>query len=545
MSDFKSINDTEIFDVVLIGYGPVAQVLSLMLARYGWRVAVFERWTKRYPLPRAVCVDHEMFRMLGTLGLRDILSTISHPAPLYRWFNADWQELLCIDWSQEAISGGTEVNFVHQPTLEETLDQAISAEALVTINLGYEAIGITQTSEYAQATVKRLDDGHEHTVRAKFLVGTDGANSITRRSISAAQDDLGFNADWLVIDVLPNEGVDLDIPPAAQWCNPQRPTTIVPAGIRDGRYYRRWEFMRLPGETVASLEESEKAWELLAPWVKPHQAQLVRHKVYSFRSLIGSGWRDGRIMIAGDAAHVMPPFMGQGMCAGFRDDWNLVWKLNLILTGVSSLDLLETYEQERRPHVRDIIELSMFLGKIICIPDPDQAAERDRMFLSGAVAPPAPFPHLRDGILDRSIEGASGRVAGLLSPHGELLQRGKTLWFDEIFGVGFRLITFDKSLSDVLNSRFGTLMTVIGLQIATLSDSSDYAIGGDVDVQGKYKNFLNSHNLVAILVRPDFYMFGGAEHAAEVPALVERLMAQLEAAGMHFQRALEETTSYA
>ncbi|MFD2272336.1 FAD-dependent monooxygenase [Undibacterium arcticum] len=214
------------------------------------------------------------------------------------------------------------------------------------------------------------------------MIGADGANSLVRAAIGSSQEDRGFEADWLVIDLLPNEGVTLDIPPAAQYCNPARPTTIVPAGIRDGRYYRRWEFMRMPGESREDLENETMAWRLLEPWVKPDQAVIVRHKVYTFRSLIADTWRKNRLIIAGDAAHVMPPFMGQGMCAGLRDDWNLAWKLNLILTGQADGSLLDTYQIERRPHASDIIDLSMYLGKVICIPDPEAAARRDKAFFS-------------------------------------------------------------------------------------------------------------------------------------------------------------------
>ena len=172
-----------------------------------------------------------------------------------------------------------------------------------------------------------------------------------------------------------------------------RPTTIVPAGIRGDRTFRRWEFMRLPGESNEDLEREEKVWELLKPWAGPAEVELVRHKVYNFRSLIADRWRDRRLLIAGDAAHVMPPFMGQGMCSGMRDAWNLAWKLGLILDGKSDDRLLDTYQPERQPHVGQITDMSIFLGKIICIPDAEAAAQRDREFLGGTrAAAAAVFP---------------------------------------------------------------------------------------------------------------------------------------------------------
>jgi 3-(3-hydroxy-phenyl)propionate hydroxylase/flavoprotein hydroxylase len=519
------------YDVIQIGYGPVSQVLALTLARQGWKVAVFEKWTKRYPLPRAVCVDHEMFRMLGTLGLRDKLPLISHPAPPYRWFNAEWKELLFIDWSEESISGGTDVNFVHQPTLEEMLDQTVNEEENVDLNLGWEAISVSQTSEYAEVVVRNLATGEERAERAKFIIGADGANSLVRKSIGAGLEDLGFNADWLVIDILPNEDAELDIPPAAQWCNPERPTTIVPAGIRDGRYYRRWEFMRLPNETVEALETDEMAWQLLEPWVKPHQAQMVRNKVYSFKSLIAKGWWQDRLLIAGDAGHVMPPFMGQGMCAGFCDNWNLAWKLDLILRGKADAKLLATYEPERRPHVRDIIEMSMFLGKIICIPDPKVAAERDLAFFEGTAPAPAPFPHLIDGLLDRHDDGTVRAPAGQLGPHGHIKLDGAQGWFDEVAGTGFALITLDDDPAAHLDQYRKAVIESLDIKVVTFSDQP--APGRAADIDGKYRRFMTGHGLGVMLTRPDFYIFGGTARVEDAGALIDALAQSLTANGVH------------
>lgn len=363
----NSRNDV-IHDVIQVGYGPVSEVMAMALARQGHTVAVFEMWADRFPMPRAVCIDHEMYRMLSAIGLRDQLRTVSHPAPPYRWFNAQWKELLQIDWSAESISGGTEVNFIHQPPLEAMFDTAVRGYRNIELNLGWEVTEITQTADYAEVTARNTATGDIRVARGKYLIGADGANSLVRKAIGSTQEDRGFQADWLVIDILPNEGVTLDIPAAAQYCNPARPTTIVPAGLRDGRYYRRWEFMRMPDETREELENEQTAWRLLEPWVKPGQATMIRHKLYTFRSLIANTWRKDRILIAGDAAHVMPPFMGQGMCAGLRDAWNLSWKLHRILTGQSHDGLLDTYQAERRPHAGDVINLSMYLGKVIAQP---------------------------------------------------------------------------------------------------------------------------------------------------------------------------------
>lgn len=520
----NSQNDV-IYDVIQVGYGPVSEVMAMTLARQGHRVAVFEMWTDRFPLPRAVCIDHEMYRMLSAIGLRDQLRTVSHPAPPYRWFNAEWKELLHIDWSAESISGGTEVNFVHQPTIEAMFDTAVRQYQEVELNLGWEVVEIDEMADYVRVTARNMTTAETRTRLGKYLIGADGANSVVRKTIGSTQEDRGFEADWLVIDIVPNEGVTLDIPPAAQYCNPDRPTTIVPAGICDGRYYRRWEFMRMPNESREELENDEMAWRLLEPWVKPDQATMVRHKLYTFRSLIASTWRKGRMLIAGDAAHVMPPFMGQGMCAGLRDAWNLAWKLNLVLTNQANDSLLDTYQIERRPHASDVINLSMYLGKVICIPDAAVAAKRDQAFFDGIASPPPAFPHMVDGILFRSPSEHVLPPAGLISPHGTVQYQGQVGRFDDVVGLGFVLILRSSEIANSLDEPSREFLGKLGARIVYLGTEDD--TNALVDKDNKFSPFMDEHRLAGMLVRPDFYLYGGVSEASELPKLIDSVAIDL------------------
>jgi 2-polyprenyl-6-methoxyphenol hydroxylase-like FAD-dependent oxidoreductase len=535
----STANIPPMYDVVQIGYGPVSEIMALALARQGRRVAVFERWKERFALPRAVCIDHELYRVLCALGMGKRLPAVSHAGTQYRWFNAEWKELLSIDWAAESISGGPEVNFVHQPTLESMFEGVVKACPNVELNLGWEADEVTQTADYAEVVVRECETGEQRTVRSRYLIGADGANSLVRRAIGSTQEDRGFEADWLVIDVLPNEGVTLDIPPAAQYCNPVRPTTIVPAGIKDGRYFRRWEFMRLPHETRDELEHEHVAWQLLAPWVKPDQATIVRHKVYTFRSLLADRWRKGRLLIAGDAAHVMPPFMGQGMCAGLRDDWNLAWKLDLVLDGKADERLLDTYQPERRPHVSDVIDLSMYLGKIICIPDAQKAAECDAAFLGGKAAPPPPFPCLTDGILQRDRQGAVQAPAGLLSPHGSVRAGDRVGRFDDVAGLGFVLVSRSGEAEARLGMRQKAVLDAIGARRVVIA-AADEARGAELaDLDGKFIPYMEQHAIDTMLIRPDFYLYGAVAQASAVNALVDALADDLQRHGVTLADARE------
>ncbi len=359
-------------------------------------------------------------------------------------------------------------------------------------------------------------------------MGCDGANSLTRKEIGGVQEDRGFEADWLVIDVLLRNDTTIEqlkIPAAGQYCNPTRPTTIVPAGVRDGKKFQRWEFMRLPGESIEDMESEAKVWELLEPWAGPDALELVRSKVYTFRSLLAETWRKGRLLLAGDAAHVMPPFMGQGMCSGVRDAWNLAWKLGLILDGKANEQLLDTYQVERMPHVSQIIDLSIYLGKMICTSDPLEAEQRDLAFKNKTAPPPPAFPHLTSGILRRTAEGHVQQGAGLLAPHvsveGELTN-GR---LDEVVGLGFLLITMHANPLAWFDAATRTTLEAIGMRFVSLASYPGEGSLRDLDC--RMQPFLEQHTWDTMIVRPDFYIYGGALGSTDYMDLVSDLLSDL------------------
>lgn len=496
---------TQQTDVIIVGFGPVSAVLALNLARKGHRVQIFERWTERYPLPRAICIDHEMRRMLLTLGLEQQLESIIQPGEIYKWVNADWKELITFDWTRESISGGSEVNFIHQPSFEKLIENELKNYPNVDVRLGYEVLKIEQNAQQAKVVVKNLATEQIDVFSASFIVGADGTNSIVRQSMDAIWFDKGFQADWLVVDIIPDENLRNNIPDdATQYCNPERPTTIAPAGIFEGKYLRRWEFMRLPHESVADLENEEKVWELLKPWVTPEQATLIRFKLYNFKSLISQKWRQNRVLIAGDAAHVMPPFMGQGMCAGFRDALNLSWKISGVLNGQYNDEILDSYFVERSPHVNDVIELSMFLGKVICVADPAEAKQRDQAFFDG-IAPPPNFPDLTQGILAKNSRFNPHEIAGKLSPHSVLQCGAIQKRLDDLIAGKFALLTLGQAPT----------VSRSDLQVISLVDEQSH------EVKPVISQYMQQHNIKAMLVRPDFYIFGAVEQAEDVRQLVE------------------------
>jgi 3-(3-hydroxy-phenyl)propionate hydroxylase/flavoprotein hydroxylase len=498
----------------------------------GWKVGIFERWGEVYPLPRAVCIDHEIYRMMHAAGLGPLVDKVTRPAPPYRWYSANWQELLCLDWPKGSVSGGAEVNFVHQPSFERELDGEIKRRSNIFLHFEHECTGISQDDYRATAEVLDTVSGESRSVTAKYILGIDGANSFVRESLGISRTDLGFEADWLVVDYILSEGLsakDLGLIECGQYCNPKRPTTIVPGGAENGRELRRWEFMRLPHETQEEMVQQAKVQQLLGDWIKPEQGELVRHALYTFRSLITDKWRVNRIILAGDAAHLMPPFMGQGMCAGLRDVWNLSWKLDKVLRGDASETLLDSYELERKPHVTEVVKLSMFLGSIICMPDEQDAANRDALFLSDTPPQMAPFPHLVDGLLAFDIQGNLMHCAGLLSPHGTVRHQRRTQRLDSFVPAQqFTLMLRNGLSTSVLSEQSLQMIHQLSVNIVQVEEKSTACDDAFADTQGQLLSFMEHHGVNALLVRPDHYIYGGAQASADLNHLICHCFEALE-----------------
>ena len=268
-------------EVIVVGYGPVGSSLAILLAQLGRTVTVLERWPEPYPLPRAVHFDHEVGRILQACGIGDELRVISEPADVYEWRNAVGTTLLRFGQSGDGLSGWPASSMFNQPMVEQLLDRR-ARESGVDVRRGVDVTGVEQRGDRIVATGA---DGT--TVSGRYLVGCDGANSTVRAMTGLPVIDLGFFYDWLILDVILAEPRVFD-PINLQICDPARPTTAVSGG--PGR--RRWEFMRLPHESLEDLNEEARAWELLAPWdVHPENAQLERHAVYTFNARYAERWR--------------------------------------------------------------------------------------------------------------------------------------------------------------------------------------------------------------------------------------------------------------
>ncbi|MEU8477116.1 bifunctional 3-(3-hydroxy-phenyl)propionate/3-hydroxycinnamic acid hydroxylase [Streptomyces hygroscopicus] len=513
-------------DVAIVGFGPVGQMLALLLGRQGHDVIAVERWPSPYDLPRAVHFDHEIGRIFQAAGVGEQVRAVTDPVPdHYEWRNHAGEALVRIDWSGLGPSGWPTASFFCQPQLEAVLAEAAENLPAVTVRRGCEAVGLVHDEDHVRLTTNGPDG--PGTIRARYVIGADGANSFVRSAMATTVTDLGFFYDWLIVDTLPHEQRTWS-PMNWQLCDPRRPTTIVSGG--PGR--RRWEFLRLPHESIEELNTLETAWRLLEPWGRtPENTTIERHTVYTFQARWVNRWREGRLILAGDAAHQMPPFAGQGMCSGMRDAVNLAWKLDLVLTGRADAGLLDTYTSERSEHIRHAIGMSMALGQVICVLDPDDAAARDaRMIAAGAdpqhALPPTPPPVLGDGVLQRTPDGNRAPGVGHLAPQYALTHQGRTALLDDLTGGGFTVLTDGDAPLAALDDTDRAFLTGIGAHIVALHENSAPP-EGYLDAPDGYLPHLREHGHAAAIVRPDFYLFGAAGDGAGLQDLVRQLREHL------------------
>ncbi|MFG2848155.1 bifunctional 3-(3-hydroxy-phenyl)propionate/3-hydroxycinnamic acid hydroxylase [Kitasatospora sp. NPDC048296] len=521
--------NTPEFDVVIVGYGPVGQLTARLLGGRGWRVGVVERWPEAYKRPRAVGFDDEIARILAAAGLTRQFPYFSEPAPDYEWRNAAGQTLLYYNRRRIGASGWPQVNRFHQPHLEQALDARVRELPSVQVRRGHEATELADLGDLVEVTVRGPDQQH-YTLRAAYVIGCDCANSFVRERMRTSVTDLGFFFDWLIVDVIPHDPwpqINLQI------CDPARPTTLVSGG--PGR--RRWEFMRLSGESVEDLNRPETAWQLLKPWnLTPDNATLERHTVYTFQARWADNWRDGRLLLAGDAAHQMPPFAGQGMCSGMRDAANLAWKLDLVLRETAPLTLLDTYTSERRAHVQHAIGDSIELGKVCCVTDPGAAAARDEAMLKAdarpeLALPPIPPAILGPGLLHSSPDGQLVPPAGHLARQGWVrAPDGRTGLLDEIVGTGFHVMAMADPRPHLSVGQRDFLAS-IGTRLIHMAPpdqlTPEDARRAGLDTVGDLDNVLRDAGHAAAIVRPDFYLYGTAASLTDLPELVDELRAGL------------------
>ncbi|MEY4365648.1 MAG: hypothetical protein RLZZ305_992 [Actinomycetota bacterium] len=350
-------------DAVILGGGPVGCTLAFLLNDMGVTNMVIDRDTEPYGLPRAAVMDDEIQRVFHDHGFADWLANNTTPLERADFVGEDGTVLIGTDMPPLGLQGVPPVVCHFQPDLDAMLRARCAAGGSV-VRWGRTVKDMTDTGDGVDTV---MDDGT--VVRSRWFVGCDGASSWTRRHVGMELEDLRFDQEWLVVDIEVNEGSTVDLPLGVrQYCHTERPVTYVKCHDR----YRRWEFQVQPDEDAADLNTDAGLWRLLAPWVTPADARLVRSAVYRFHAVVAPEMRRGNVFLAGDSAHQMPPFAGQGLNSGMRDAVNLAWKMSWVRRGIADDRLFDTYGTERVPHVTSTVAHAADLGRLI-----DQLAGRE------------------------------------------------------------------------------------------------------------------------------------------------------------------------
>lgn len=488
--------------VVVVGAGPTGVTAATLLASYGVEVVVLDRWTEVYPQPRAVHLDDEVYRLLAVLGVADQFAAISRPAEGLRLQDA--RHRVFAQFSRTATLGRhgyPQANMFDQPELEELLRANLRSRTNATLRGGVEVHGVRPDGP-ATVLVDFTDrtTGVRESLPAAYVLGCDGANSVVRSSIGASMRDLRFEQRWLVVDI----NTDSDL---GQWegvhqvCDTQRAATYMRIG--DHRY--RWEFQLREGESCDDFATLARLRPLLAPWVGDagdEDLELVRSAEYTFRAQVADRWRSGRIFLLGDAAHLTPPFIGQGMGAGLRDAANLSWKVAGVAQGSLPESVLESYELERRPHATQLIHLAITIGAAMT------SGGRGGDILRRLVAPRL---HLVPGLRERVLDGETprlrpgplvvrgrrrARLPGTLCPN---LPVGGGARYDDVAAGRFALVT-----REPVTAGRGDL---VELRVRAGEPLDDWLVRGGA---------------TAALVRPDGVVMAASHRAAALADLLPR-----------------------
>jgi len=467
-------------DVVIVGAGPVGLTLALQLEQVGVHVLVLERNQEIMTEPRAVGIDGESLRTWQALDLIEDVKPYVHFMLGGRYFNADGIELFRFDYTGLEPCGYPLKQSFEQGKIDQVLADALNHRTPGSLLFGHEVLSFTEHND--SITVSCTDNGGKPlAITCSILVGCDGGRSTIRQQLNIRMVGDSNEFPWLVIDT--HDPVFKSGPPVMFFCDPARPGMT----LRVSEEQRRWEWMLLPGEDPETLLQEDSIAGLIAGHTDPDQVTIIRKRVYSFSAVIAEQWQCGRVLLAGDAAHMTPPFAGQGLNAGIRDTRNLYWKIALVIKGDARLDLLNSYEQERRDHTRELIDFAVKLGQQIQPLDLDLAAARDKRFLDMQKDPESLQAYLDEissaqrirriesgAVVDRTGDNLSGHY---IQQPAIKLSDGSTMLLDDLLGSGFTILGYDCNPASLLPYELYDKWQKLGVRYARINRATETSEG--------------------------------------------------------------------
>ena len=350
------------YDVAIVGFGPTGGTLANLLALQGFSILIIEKEKSFYPLPRAVHFDDEIMRVFQTIGITDkfLKHTIINKGTKF----VNSKNKVVLDWPRprSITENGWYPSYrFHQPDLERKLRRRLKDFKKVSVMQNTKVNSLKEEKNSVKLCIENINNNKISEITAKYIIGCDGARSTIRKQIKAKFQNLGFTQKWAVVDLILKKNKKELPDRTIQYSNSKRPATYC----RNVGKRRRWEFAINNNESEKKVLSNSYIWNFLKPWLKPSEALMERKTIYTFQSAISKKWKKGRVFLAGDAAHLMPPFMGQGMCAGVRDASNLAWKIAYCLKNNHSEKLLNTYQSERYSNVIEYIKTTVKMGEFV------------------------------------------------------------------------------------------------------------------------------------------------------------------------------------
>lgn len=519
------------YDVVVAGFGPVGATAAGLLGLRGVRTLVLERAEGTYTLPRAGTCDDEAMRIWQELGVASELMPHLLPQTLVQFLDGSYRPFLELRRQSSGFGYGyPALLLLYQPLVEELLRKRVEALPAVDLRFEHELTGFEQTAD--GVVVRALDArrGEAVEVTARYLVGCDGGRSTVRQLLGVPLDGTTFQQ-WLVVDAaVPDPSL---FPTNFQFvCDPRRPAITYPMALA----HHRWQFLLKDDETPDEMEQVETAAALLEPWIQGREIEIVRRAVYTYHARIAERWRVGRVFLAGDAAHLTPPFAGQGMSSGIRDAANLAWKLRLAVGGLADDTVLQSYERERRPHVERMTRLALTISRLLQTQNGRVAGVRDTAFrvftrvpgsgfvTGGGIKPAARLPSHA-----LTAEQPRRRAAGTLFVQPRVTVAGEAVLLDDVLGHGFAVLGMGRG-PDWLQRAAPELWEALETRFLQVLPQRSAPLGGAgtvVDVDGALAAWFRRRRVDTVVLRPDRFVFGayrpGDDAAEAVDALSRTL----------------------
>jgi 3-(3-hydroxy-phenyl)propionate hydroxylase len=508
-----AVSDTT-YDVAVIGYGPTGATAANLLGQLGLRVLVIERDPDVYGRARAISTDEEVMRIWQSIGLDERLQRDMLPDRPLSFVDADGSAFYETTIAARG-SGHPPQQFIYQPAIDEVLREGVSRFPNVHVLLEHEALRALNTGDHVELLLADLRKDAMARVRASYVIAADGGSSPTRGLLGVGYSGKTYAERWVVIDTKVKR--EWDAHDRLRFhCNPDRPTVDCPTPLG----HHRWEFPARTGEDDATLTSTESVWRVLRDQgITEDHVDVLRAVVYSHHVRVADRWRVGRVFLAGDAAHAMPPWIGQGMSAGVRDAANLCWKLAAVLAGQAAESLLDSYEAERKPHVTEVTRRAVLVGRVITERRKWLAALRNHVFSTVTKIPGVPVraqrlfwipdAHYRAGFF--SAAGA-GDAAGWWIPQPPVTVDGDVVRLDDVLDRRWTLLHVGAQPAGA------SAWTAVGVQTVELGcDAADHT--------GALTAWLRDRNATAVVIRPDGFVYAAANTTRALPTPPARLTA--------------------